>query len=181
MAKEIYTLISKKKLSRGNIKNGLLISCILFACNHSDIPRNVNEVASKCNVSVKCIHKTNKIMTKLLWEVPQYKEIFYKYKHPSQFSMRFGSNLGIDSRITMKVTNLCDYMTSEFKEFSESKEASYIAAGILWNVIQFYNVKIHKTVLCYKCNLSIVTLNKISQDISDVIDYMKYQNDMLQT
>lgn len=179
LSKEIYKMISQKKLSRGKIKNGLLVSCILYACNYNNLPRNVNEVAQKCDITTKCIHKTNKILIKMLWDMPQYKEVLFRHKNPNQFATRFCCNLGIDNRLTMKIVRLCDFLTDEFNEFVESHEASYVVAGVIWNVVQVCNLKLHKTVLCYKCNLSIVTLNKIHSDIQNIQEYNKFQGTVL--
>lgn len=178
-AKHIYKIISQKKLSRGKIKDGILLSCILFACNENKSPRNVNELCSVCDITTKCIHKTNKIITNILWEIPNYKKLMFLYKNPNQFVTRFCSNLGIDNYIMMKLVRLCDYLTEKHNAFVSSREASYVVAGIIWHAIQKLDLKIHKTVLCFRCNLSIVTLNKIYVDITNIKDFMEYQKTVL--
>lgn len=175
-AKSIFAVVSKHKLSRGNMKDGVIASCIYFACNNNNAPRNVTEISNRCGVSTKYIHKTNKLLTGILWQDDEYKQILFNCKNPKQFASRYCFNLNLQDRYLSMTLKMCDYFNTNFKEFIQCHEASYTATCIIWHVIQYFGIDINKTVLCNKCNLSIVTLNKIISDMNEIEDFNGVQN-----
>ena len=56
-AKSIYKIVSTTKISRGTNREGIIASCVYFACKECDVPRSSKEIADMFGI-------TSNIMTK---------------------------------------------------------------------------------------------------------------------
>jgi transcription initiation factor TFIIB len=60
-AKYYYMILSQRKLSRGEIRKGLIACCIMHACRNMNVPRSMREISKMTGVSVPTLNKTTKI------------------------------------------------------------------------------------------------------------------------
>ena len=160
-AKFFYMKLAEKKLSRGNIRKGLIACCIMYACKEYKICRSVKEISLMSDVDVSTINTTSKT--------------FFDYMKDEltcnnetcvdDLTRRFCSYAGIQDRKTIakisnEVTRIHNIVSSS--GLLTGKTPSAVTSSIMYYVINNMGLKnITKKLLCEKHNISVVTLNKI--------------------
>ncbi len=161
--KRLYKYVSKKKLSRGAVREALIASCLYYIFYYYNVPRGVSEVAIIFETCEKKINQTNKMLTEYIWDSDEWKCIIYKESHSTDFIGRFISPLNIDSHYLNEIRNVCDriHVSMLFIE----KDASYTSAIAIYYIILKHNLPIQKDHICSACHLSSVTLNKLYKEL----------------
>tara|TARA_B100001094_G_scaffold327618_1_gene386238 strand:- start:2877 stop:3857 length:981 start_codon:yes stop_codon:yes gene_type:complete len=160
-AKYFYMKLAEKKLSRGNIRKGLIACCVMYACKEYKICRSVKEISIMSDVDVSTINTTSKTFFDFM------KEYLSNDNETcvDDLTRRFCSYAGIQDRRTIakisnEVTRIHNIISSS--GLLTGKTPSAITSSIMFYVINKMNLKqITKKLLCEKHNISVVTLNKI--------------------
>jgi len=186
-AKYYYMVLSSRKLSRGQVRKGLIACCILYACKNMNVPRSVKEIASMTNLSVALINKTTKIflfhMNDVLLQTSRafegghhearYCDFVFEAIDSSDLIVRYCNNLNLDDKaLETKLVQLVKKMDCYFKPtgIMECRTPSAVTCGYIFYCAQTMDLQsITKAFLSKKFEISVVTINKISKLITDHI------------
>ena len=197
-AKYYYMILSQRKLSRGEIRKGLIACCILHACRNMNVPRSMREISKMTNVSIPILNKTTKIFLKhmndVLLETSQsfergidkarYCDYVFEHTKCSDLIQRYCNALHIPEKTNeRKLIRSINKMENELNEHGvmDCKTPAAITCGlIIFNAEKLNFREITKTRVSNLFQVSIVTINKIIKMIISFYDTTSNeQNDRL--
>ena len=157
-AKELYKSVSDVRISRGDIRTGLIASCVFYACKIHNVSRNPREIAVIFNVNPKDITRG----CKRFMDVKKKQQDIdcIKKFHTSKtenFIPRFCSSLNI-MHLEKTLNNLCK--KAEKLSVVSRNAPSSIVAGVIYLLSDHFNLGISKKEISEKCNISQVTISK---------------------
>ena len=150
-AKILYKTVSEKKISRGDNKDGLIASCLYFACAINKCARSAKEIARMFDMDPVIVTQGNSRFQTLM-------QINIESSGPEDFIGRFGSRLNMDYSDIMK----CKVITARIDELeivSENAPTS-VAAGALFFYIHVHGLEYTKKQIADVCEVSEVTITK---------------------
>ena len=150
-AKVLYKRASEKKISRGDNKEGLIASCIYYACLMNKIPRSPKEVARMFHIDANVLTKGNARFQSLL-------QMNVDSSNPDDYIARFGSNLDIPYNDVVACKQLA-LKIDELEIVSENSPTS-VAAGTLYYYCIKHSIDISKKHIATVCEVSEVTITK---------------------
>jgi transcription initiation factor TFIIIB Brf1 subunit/transcription initiation factor TFIIB len=150
-AKVLYKKASEKKISRGENKEGLIASCIYFACLLNKVPRSPKEVSRMFNIDLNVLTKGNARFQSLL-------QINVESSEAEDFIARFGSKLNMDYADVQKCKELAQRL-DELEIVSENSPTS-VAAGTLYYYCMAKEIDYNKKQIADICEVSEVTITK---------------------
>lgn len=187
-AKYYYTILSARKLSRGQIRKGLIACCIMYACKNMNVPRSVKEIATMTDVSVALINKTTKIflnhMNDILLQTSQnfegsnhearYCDFVFEAIDSSDLITRYCNKLNLEDRaLQTKLVQHVKRLDARFKStgIMDCKTPSAVTCGYIYHAATELNISfITKAYLSKQFEISIVTINKISKLIQSFLN-----------
>ena len=150
-AKVLYKRASEKKISRGDNKEGLIASCIYYACLMNKLPRSHKEIARMFRIDPVILTKGNSRFQTLL-------NINVDSSNPDDYIARFASKLDMkysDIQACKKFAQQLD----ELEIVSENAPTS-VAAGAIYYYCMAKQIDITKKVIAEICEVSEVTITK---------------------
>lgn len=150
-AKVLYKRASEKKISRGENKEGLIASCIYFACLLNKVPRSPKEVSRMFNIDLNVLTKGNARFQTLL-------QINVESSEAEDFIARFGSKLNMNYADIQKCKELAKQL-EELEIVSENSPTS-VAAGTLYYYCISKDIDYNKKQIADICEVSEVTITK---------------------
>jgi transcription initiation factor TFIIIB Brf1 subunit/transcription initiation factor TFIIB len=150
-AKVLYKKASEKKISRGENKEGLIASCIYFACLLNRVPRSPKEVSRMFNIDLNVLTKGNARFQSLL-------QINVEASEAEDFIARFGSKLNMNYEDVQKCKDLAKRL-EELEIVSENSPTS-VAAGTLYYYCMSKDIDYNKKQIADICEVSEVTITK---------------------
>jgi transcription initiation factor TFIIB len=163
-AKVLYKNASVKKISRGDNKEGLIASCIFFACNINNVHRSEREVSSMFNIDPIVLTKGNARFQTLL-------KLNIQSASPADFVSRFGSHLAMSCDDITKCKKLIDYLEAE--EIISDNSPTSSAAGIIYYYALYYKLDITKKDIAEVCSVSEVTITKCYKNLCNYSKHIK--------
>lgn len=160
-SKVLYKKASEKKISRGDNKEGLIASCIYYACLINKIPRSPKEVAKIFHIDPNILTKGNARFQGLL-------QMNIDSSNPDDYISRFGSKLNLNFDDIQK----CKEFTKKLDEteiLSENTPTS-VASGALFYYCIKKNIECSKKQIAEICGVSEVTITKCYKKLQ------KYEN-----
>lgn len=157
-AKELYKSVSDVRISRGDIRNGLIASCVFYACKIHNVSRNPREIAQIFNVNARDITRGCKRFMDVK-KKQQDMDCIKKF-HTSKtenFIPRFCSSLNI-MHLEKTLNVLCK--KAEKLSVVSRNAPSSIVAGVIYLVSDHFELGITKKDISEKCNISQVTISK---------------------
>ena len=150
-AKIFYKTASEMKISRGDNKDGLIASCLYYACLVNKCERSTKEIAHMFNIEFAVLTKGNS-------RFQEFMHINVPASGPDDFIGRFGSRLNMDYNDIVK----CKAMTKRIDELEIVSENALTsaAAGSLYFYVQVNNLDITKKQIAEVCEVSEVTITK---------------------
>lgn len=151
---------------RAENRDGLLSACLYYACRSMNTPRTLKEISSIFNFSVHFTTKGCKhiqlIYQKMHEPIPGYTsyETF-----GSLFIERFCSKLFMSKDMIQLCEKIVNF-TDKNKLLDENTPPS-IAVGVIYYVIQRYNLSIHKSILKNVSQVSEVTIIKCYKKLAN--------------
>lgn len=156
---DLYYIIHKVNISRGENLNGILAACVFISCKDQKVPRSVKEVAGIFGIKLHDMTKGIKNF-KETWRLA-YKngdDIVMDTSNPIDFIDRYCSNLMmpcivryVAEFVVVKAIMLC---------LVEENTAPSIAAGTIFMVCNLTNQNISKKQVAEACKTSEVTISK---------------------
>lgn len=156
-AKVLYKKASEKKISRGENKEGLIASCIYFACLLNKVPRSPKEVSRMFNIDLNVLTKGNARFQSLL-------QINVESSEAEDFIARFGSKLNMDYGDIQKCKDLAKQL--EVLEIVSENSPTSVAAGALYYYCVFKDIDYSKKQIADICEVSEVTITKCYKRLS---------------
>lgn len=156
-AKVLYKKASEKKISRGENKEGLIASCIYFACLLNRVPRSPKEVSRMFNIDLNVLTKGNARFQSLL-------QINVESSEAEDFIARFGSKLNMNYEDVQKCKELAKRL-EDLEIVSENSPTS-VAAGTLYFYCMTKDIDYNKKQIADVCEVSEVTITKCYKRLS---------------
>jgi len=147
---------------RGANRNGIIAASIYISCHINDYPRTSDEIAKIFNLDKKDARKGCKLAVSIINDLE--KDMNNKDKtnlgktKPEAFIERYCTNLNINNELT----KLCKFisMKIENKNIMPENTPPSIAAGVVYFIVQLFNLNISKTEIRNVSEISEVTINK---------------------
>ena len=150
-AKVLYKKASEKKISRGDNKDGLIASCIYYACLMNKLPRSPKEIARMFHIDPNVLTKGNARFQILL-------QVNVDSSNPDDYITRFGSRLNMNYVDIQKCKNFAKKL-DELEIVSENAPTS-VAAGALFYYCSINELDFTKKQIADVCEVSEVTITK---------------------
>ena len=162
-SKVLFKQASEMKISRGENKEGLIASCLYYACLINKVPRSTKEIAKMFKMKHDILTKGNARFQELL-------KINVESSNPDDYISRFGSNLNMN----WEDINKCKKLTTKIEEMeivSENAPTSVAASAIYFYI--FYNeFDINKKHISEICDVSEVTITKCFKKLQKYKDML---------
>lgn len=158
LAKYYYKTLSEKRLSRGNIRKGLIACCIMHACKSNKVPRSVKEISNMCFVDTTIINKCLKIYKEVMDDVSSDENT-----DVSDLYCRRISSLNLSKNDEIKLKKCINKISRKIDEMSllNGKTPTAVTAAIIFYCCTKLKFKINKKRILEINNVSSVTLNKL--------------------
>lgn len=150
-SKVLYKTASEKKISRGDNKDGLIASCLYFACLMNKVPRSTKEIARMFDIDPNVLTKGNARFQTLL-------KINFEPSNAYDFISRFGSRLNMDWNDIQRCKEWTKRM-DDMEIVSENAPTS-VAAGSLYFYCVCNEIDFTKKQIADVCEVSEVTITK---------------------
>ena len=160
--------MANEKLSRGNVRMGLIACCIFYACKKHNAPRSIKEISCMCEIEPTVFNSAHKvfreIMTGYIGE-----EYFEETTQVDNLVSRFCTYLNMNRKQSFYISKIVKNMNEKIDESQIliGKTPSAITAACIYYVMINEKMEITKKNLSVKLNVSVVTINKIYQVIMD--------------
>jgi len=150
-AKIFYKTASEMKISRGDNKDGLVASCLYYACLVNKCERSTKEIAHIFNIESSVLTKGNS-------RFQEYMHINVPASGPDDFIRRFGTRLNMHYDDVCK----CKAITQRIDELEIISENALTsaAAGVLYFYVMLNDLDITKKQIAEVCEVSEVTITK---------------------
>lgn len=150
-AKVLYKRASEKKISRGENKEGLIASCIYYACHMNNVPRSTKEVARMFRIDPNVLTKGNARFQILV-------NLNVKSASAEDFISRFGSRLNMNYEHIMECKQFANVL--EENDIITENSPTSIAAGIIYYFTTVKQLDLNKKQIAEACEVSEVTITK---------------------
>jgi len=154
---KIQSNIGETKLSRGDIRDGLISACLFYSCKEYEVSRSPQEIGKICNVRTSDVTRGINLFYELMKNSKSINLNKYITKY-SDFIERYCNNLGIDPKIAIEIMIL-GKKVDELKILTKNTPQA-MACGCIFFVTTMYNMGITKTNIAEKCGISVPTITK---------------------
>lgn len=163
-AKFYYKTLSERKLSRGDVRKGLIACCIFHACKEMNVPRSLKEISAITSVPTSVLNRTNKMFIKLMHDVSGLEATECRH-----LISRFCNQLQLQKANENKVVRYALKIDHAIQEMGllDCKTPSAVSAGIIVYSADILGVELLKCRVSSLVNVSVVTINKITKAISE--------------
>lgn len=163
-AKVLYKKASEKKISRGENKNGLIASCLYYACLLNKVPRSPIEISNMFKINPNVLTKGNARFQTLL-------QLNVESSEPEDFIARFASKLNMNYQDILKCKLLAKKL-DELEIVSENAPTS-VAAGTLYFYCMSHDIDFNKKQIAEVCDVSEVTITKCYKTLQKYKQYLE--------
>ena len=171
-AKQYYVKLSQTKITRGNIRKGLIACCIMYACKYCNVSRSVKEIANMCQISVSAINKSEKkfeVIMKPFIDI----SVNSEHTNVNDLTTRFVNLLDTTVLNNTSRFGIIKSVQDRFNEIKDhplliGKTPSAITACLVHFDLQNRKLKIDKKQISQLFSISNVTLNKISAILKSI-------------
>lgn len=158
-AKELYSIVKKVNISRGDNRDGLIAACVWVACKDLEVPRSSKEIA--CIFEIKLQDMTRGIkFFRENWRLANEhnEEISMESSNPINFIERYCSPL----RVNDEIKHIAEFISVKamLQNLVDDNTAPSIAAGSIYLACCICNKNIRKDVVAKACKISTVTISK---------------------
>ena len=162
--KHYYVQMAKEKLSRGNVRLGLIACCIFYACKKDKVTRSIKEVSAMCEIEPSVFNNAHKKFRDIMkHHIPN--ELFEETTQVDDLITRFCGYLNFDRQkrcyFHKKITIMNNIIDKT--QMLIGKTPSAITASCIFYICQKSKMDITKKYISQQVNVSIVTINKIYQ------------------
>jgi transcription initiation factor TFIIIB Brf1 subunit/transcription initiation factor TFIIB len=149
--------VGETKLSRGDIRDGLISACLFYACKEYEVSRSPQEIGKICGVCTSDVTRGINLFYELMKNSTSINLNKYITKY-SDFIERYCNNLGLDTKLTEEIMEL-GKKVDKMKILTKNTPQA-MACGCIFFVTTMHNINITKTVISEKCDISVPTITK---------------------
>lgn len=153
-AKNYYKQVSESRISRGENRSGLIATSIYMSCKSNNVPRSTKEIAKIFNLKATTMTRGCKKFNDIM-------QMNFDSSHPLDFIQRFCSKLNLPNNMREVCKKIIE-RADELNIICENTPPS-IAAGAIYLCNTVHNLGITKKDISESCNVSQVTLAKITK------------------
>ena len=162
--KHYYVKMASLKLSRGNVRLGLIACCIFYACKKEKVTRSIKEVSAMCDIEPSVFNNSHKIFREIMKDhIPN--DLFEETTQVDDLITRFCGYLNFDRQTRCyfhkKISKMNDIIDNT--QILIGKTPSAITASCIFYMCQKEKKNITKKYISTQVNVSVVTINKIYQ------------------
>lgn len=173
LSKYYYMEMSKKRLSRGAIRKGLIACCIYYACKQNKVTRSTKEISEMCNVSTSDINRCVKIFKEHMDQIMTSK--CHENTKVDDLYSRVINKLGLDRTQCAILSKKVNHVAEKVEEHCllNGKTPTAISATIVYYCCLQSQINITKKQIVDNNSVSNVTLNKLYSILTDNADLIK--------
>jgi transcription initiation factor TFIIIB Brf1 subunit/transcription initiation factor TFIIB len=164
-ANDIYTQITKGKIYRGNSRKSIVFACIFHAYKISSKPKSCDTLQHIFKLEKKIILKGLKFVS---LNIPKDSNIGTKYITAVELIEEIMNKLVLSDEDKKEVIELYNTVKNKSSILNRSRPQSF-AAGLIFYWITTRNKDVNLKYFIKKVNLSELTINKISKEISRIL------------
>lgn len=162
-AKTYYKQVSESRISRGENRSGLIATSIYMSCKTNNVPRSTKEIAKIFNLKATTMTRGCKKFNDII-------RINLDSSHPLDFIQRFCSKLNLPNNMR-EVCKKIIQKADELNIICENTPPS-IASGAIYLCNMAYNLGLTKKDISDACNVSQVTLAKITKKLTQYKEHL---------
>lgn len=152
-AKVLYKRISDTRISRGDLRKGLIATSVYMACKAGGAPRSIREIATMFDIKPTVVTRACRCFQNTL-------QINSGTTNAQDLVTRFCSKIGISNNIRISiVSDLVQRVELESNALTGSTPQSIVASCILVANKQ-HDWNLSKQDVCDACNISLITATK---------------------
>ena len=155
-AKMMYRKFNEEKLTRGAVRLGIKANCVLYACRLAKHPRTTKEISDMFGIQSKDVSRTTQIFKDTIMGITEKNYVTKSF----DVMNRLLNSFVVTKDERLQCIKLCN-STEDCVELMSITPNS-VASAIIYKVL---GLKVKKSELCEKCNISVPTLNKIDNII----------------
>jgi len=155
-------LEGETKLSRGDIRDGLVAACLFYACKEYGVSRSPREIGKICNVHVSDVTRGIKLFHDLMKNSKLFVTNNCITKH-RDFMERYCHNLNIDETMTKEILEIGNKV-DELKILTKHTPQA-VACGCIYFVLTMHCLNINKSKISEKCGISVPTITKAYEQL----------------
>lgn len=165
LAKDIYTELYDKQTnninytqSRGDFRDGLIATCLLYACNENNVSRSINELSRICCIEESDITRAKKLFVEIMKDTKliNLNKISVSYK---DYILRYCNILDISEEYMKELYKLTEIVDT--KKIIPSNTPKSMVCGCIFYLSIMYNLNITKNSIAKNFKISIPTINKV--------------------
>jgi transcription initiation factor TFIIIB Brf1 subunit/transcription initiation factor TFIIB len=145
------------KLTRGDIRDGLISACLFYACKEYEVLRSPQEIGKICDVSPSDVTRGINLFYELMKDNQSLDLNKYITKY-SDFIERYCNNLEICAKITSEIIAF-GKKVDDLKILTKNTPQA-VACGCIFFIVTMYKMNITKTQIAEKCGISVPTITK---------------------
>jgi len=158
-AKELYSIVKKVNISRGDNRDGLIAACVWVACKDLEVPRSSKEIACIFDIKLQDMTRGIKFFRENWRLANEHNEIItMESSNPINFIERYCSPL----RVNNEIKHIAEFISVKaiLQNLVDDNTAPSIAAGSIYLACCICNKDIRKDVVAKACKISTVTISK---------------------
>ena len=164
----IYKHISSKKISRGKNRLGIIAACVFMAAKNTGHPRSSKEISKIFDCDPKVITKGIKSVNDILRIHKIGGRINKERVEYSDLISRFCNNLPLNQLQIDGIHGLSKYLLQHHKSGLSSCTPSSLSASFIYYYSLLNELNITKKKISDNTNISIVTIQKITNLLTDI-------------
>ena len=167
----LYKMISKHKISRGSNRIGIISACIFIACKNCNSPRSSTEISNIMEIDKKVVTKGIKQVQDIIrtYKIPLNRMILDRVTAIDLID-RIVNNISLlNQEDIFKIKTICECFTENHSKELSSCTPPSLAAAIINYYCYSNNLNVDKNIISEKSNVSIVTIQKITNILSSFI------------
>jgi transcription initiation factor TFIIIB Brf1 subunit/transcription initiation factor TFIIB len=165
-AKELYKVMSERKICRGKINEGVKANTVFFACKSKGVPRSDKECADMWGITLRDFNRGYKEFTYYMNTYLTPKDV--KIIDSSDLIPRYCNKLQIPEHITDYIMRISKKVQKY--EMLEDNTPQSVVGGIISYTCALMDYNINKYSVSTICNISPMTLNKIQSKLEENTD-----------
>jgi transcription initiation factor TFIIB len=170
-AKEYYVKISMKKLSRGNIRKGLIACCIMYSCKANNVARSSKEIANMFSLDTTTLNTASKIFRDLMGDemkIDDVNDTVMSSDLAARFCMNINLEPGTEHHIAKRVREISEIINTTGAMIGKTPSAT--TSSIIIFVLKENKLPVDKKMISTRHNVSIVTINKLVNTIDKIMN-----------
>lgn len=174
-AKKLWAEIMKtKKVTRANVRKGMIACCLYYSCIHHDCTRSPLEICKDFKMNdTKQFNKGDKEFKETFENLPTWSHLLTKTPNSYDYFGRFCSDLECDHLIqegqSFFVAKECRDIYEKIKEHMVSIFPKSVSCGIIYWVMKKNKMQITKTKLSECLKICSPTLSRTVKHIENII------------